>query len=162
MSSLLHGAADGFVEARTHAHPLSVWTGREHLLCCDGIGCDGFAWKLLVRDFAATTASCAALRGTLGAAGAEGPDARGVRRPSLDCRRSSGTGTQEASLAIDGFSALESTAIRACAGLVLISVATVAAILPRLEGAERSISVAAGCGGELPQAMCSSGAFSGG
>src|SRR2546425_10614271 len=27
--------------------------GAPALVCCDGIGCDGFAWKYLVRDFAA-------------------------------------------------------------------------------------------------------------
>ena len=26
--------------------------GAPALVCCDGIGCDGFAWKYLVRDFA--------------------------------------------------------------------------------------------------------------
>src|SRR5438132_9337069 len=26
--------------------------GAPALVCCDGIGCDGFAWKYIVRDFA--------------------------------------------------------------------------------------------------------------
>src|SRR5438046_5033590 len=54
MSTLLHGAADGFVEAEdgTRIHYSVVGQGARTLLCCDGIACDGFAWKYLVRDFA--------------------------------------------------------------------------------------------------------------
>src|SRR2546427_3779940 len=56
MSTLLHGAADGFVEAEdgTRIHYSVVGQGGSTLLCCDGIGCDGFAWKYVVRDFAPT------------------------------------------------------------------------------------------------------------
>src|SRR5438876_1557916 len=56
MSTHLHGAADGFVEAGdgTRIHYSVVGQGGPTLVCCDGIGCDGFAWKYLVRDFAAT------------------------------------------------------------------------------------------------------------
>jgi pimeloyl-ACP methyl ester carboxylesterase len=54
MSSHLHGAGEGFAEAAdgTRIHWLVVGQGSPTLLCCDGIGCDGFAWKYLVRDFA--------------------------------------------------------------------------------------------------------------
>jgi pimeloyl-ACP methyl ester carboxylesterase len=56
MSTHLHGAADGFVEAEdgTRIHWSVVGQGPQTLVCCDGIGCDGFAWKYLVRDFAPT------------------------------------------------------------------------------------------------------------
>lgn len=42
--------ADG--EDGTRIHYSVVGSGSPTLLCCDGIGCDGFAWKYLVRDFA--------------------------------------------------------------------------------------------------------------
>jgi pimeloyl-ACP methyl ester carboxylesterase len=40
-------ASDG-----TRIHWTAVGSGTPTLVCCDGIGCDGFAWKYLVRDFA--------------------------------------------------------------------------------------------------------------
>lgn len=54
MSTHLHGAAEGFAEAEdgTPIHWSTVGQGAPALVCCDGIGCDGFAWKYLVRDFA--------------------------------------------------------------------------------------------------------------
>ena len=56
MSKESHGAESGFTEGAdgTRIHYSVVGQGRPTLLCCDGIGCDGFAWKYLVRDFAAT------------------------------------------------------------------------------------------------------------
>jgi pimeloyl-ACP methyl ester carboxylesterase len=57
MSTHLHGAADdGFTESEdgTRIHYSVVGHGAPTLLCCDGIGCDGFAWKYVVRDFAPT------------------------------------------------------------------------------------------------------------
>ncbi|TMA27865.1 MAG: alpha/beta hydrolase [Deltaproteobacteria bacterium] len=50
----MHGAAEGFAEAEdgTPIHWSTVGQGAPALVCCDGIGCDGFAWKYLVRDFA--------------------------------------------------------------------------------------------------------------
>lgn len=56
MSKALHGAESGFTEGAdgTRIHYSVVGEGAPALLCCDGIGCDGFVWKYLVRDFAAT------------------------------------------------------------------------------------------------------------
>lgn len=56
MSKEVHGAESGFTEGAdgTRIHYSVVGKGPQTLLCCDGIGCDGFAWKYLVRDFAAT------------------------------------------------------------------------------------------------------------
>src|SRR5260370_5019349 len=50
------GAESGLPEgeAGTRIHYSVVGRGEPALLCCDGIGCDGFAWKYLVRDFAAS------------------------------------------------------------------------------------------------------------
>jgi pimeloyl-ACP methyl ester carboxylesterase len=55
MQRELHGTDSGFAEAGdgTRIHWSAVGSGAPALLCCDGIGCDGFAWKYLVRDFAA-------------------------------------------------------------------------------------------------------------
>jgi len=36
----------------TRIHWSKTGEGGPALVCCDGIGCDGFAWKYLVRDFA--------------------------------------------------------------------------------------------------------------
>jgi pimeloyl-ACP methyl ester carboxylesterase len=52
-------AQSGFAEASdgTRIHYVAVGQAsaeRPTLVCCDGIGCDGFAWKYLVRDFAET------------------------------------------------------------------------------------------------------------
>jgi pimeloyl-ACP methyl ester carboxylesterase len=54
VTSHLHGAAEGFAEGEdgTPIHWSTVGQGAPALVCCDGIGCDGFAWKYLVRDFA--------------------------------------------------------------------------------------------------------------
>jgi pimeloyl-ACP methyl ester carboxylesterase len=59
MSTDLHPAASGFTygDDGTPIHFSAVGSASENrpvLICCDGIGCDGFAWKYLVRDFAAT------------------------------------------------------------------------------------------------------------
>src|SRR5437588_10120025 len=59
MGNELHGAESGFTEGAdgTRIHYSVVGpagAGTPTLLCCDGIGCDGFAWKYLVRDFAET------------------------------------------------------------------------------------------------------------
>jgi pimeloyl-ACP methyl ester carboxylesterase len=59
MKEELHGAESGFTEGAdgTRIHYSVVGTAadaRPTLVCCDGIGCDGFAWKYLVRDFADT------------------------------------------------------------------------------------------------------------
>ncbi|GAC1593750.1 MAG: alpha/beta fold hydrolase [Myxococcales bacterium] len=50
------GTAEGFTEGAdgTRIHYSVVGQGGPTLLCCDGIGCDGFAWKYVVRDFAKT------------------------------------------------------------------------------------------------------------
>src|SRR6266404_8738335 len=55
MESELLGAESGFSDASdgTRIHWSAVGRGSPALVCCDGIGCDGFAWKYLVRDFAA-------------------------------------------------------------------------------------------------------------
>ena len=55
MESELLGAESGFADASdgTRIHWSAVGRGSPALVCCDGIGCDGFAWKYLVRDFAA-------------------------------------------------------------------------------------------------------------
>ena len=54
MQGELHGAASGFAEAPdgTRIHWSVAGDGAPALVCCDGIGCDGFAWKYIVRDFA--------------------------------------------------------------------------------------------------------------
>jgi pimeloyl-ACP methyl ester carboxylesterase len=54
MSTPPHGAESGFTEGAdgTRIHYSVVGQGGPALVCCDGIGCDGFAWKYLVRDFA--------------------------------------------------------------------------------------------------------------
>jgi pimeloyl-ACP methyl ester carboxylesterase len=54
MESELLGAESGFADASdgTRIHWSAVGRGSPALVCCDGIGCDGFAWKYLVRDFA--------------------------------------------------------------------------------------------------------------
>jgi pimeloyl-ACP methyl ester carboxylesterase len=46
----------GFTEGEdgTRIHYSVVGQGEPVLVCCDGIGCDGFAWKYLVRDFSPT------------------------------------------------------------------------------------------------------------
>jgi pimeloyl-ACP methyl ester carboxylesterase len=48
-------AESGFAEAPdgTRIYWTAVGSGAPALVCCDGIGCDGFAWKYVVRDFAA-------------------------------------------------------------------------------------------------------------
>ena len=53
MESELLGAESGFADASdgTRIHWSAVGRGSPALVCCDGIGCDGFAWKYLVRDF---------------------------------------------------------------------------------------------------------------
>jgi pimeloyl-ACP methyl ester carboxylesterase len=53
MPAPLHGAAEGFAEGAdgTRIHWSAVGEGAPALVCCDGIGCDGFAWKYVVRDF---------------------------------------------------------------------------------------------------------------
>jgi pimeloyl-ACP methyl ester carboxylesterase len=48
-------AEEGFAEGEdgTRIYWSAVGGGEEPaLVCCDGIGCDGFAWKYVVRDFA--------------------------------------------------------------------------------------------------------------
>ena len=59
MSSPVHGVSEetfseGFTEGAdgTRIHWSAVGQGGPTLVCNDGIGCDGFAWKYLVRDFA--------------------------------------------------------------------------------------------------------------
>ena len=63
MSSPVHGVtgmslgesfSEGFAEGAdgTRIHWSSIGRGGPTLVCNDGIGCDGFAWKYLVRDFA--------------------------------------------------------------------------------------------------------------
>lgn len=54
MSKDAHGAQSGFADAEdgTRIYWSAVGEGSSTLVCCDGIGCDGFAWKYLVRDFA--------------------------------------------------------------------------------------------------------------
>jgi pimeloyl-ACP methyl ester carboxylesterase len=54
MQEELQGTESGFADAPdgTRIHWSAVGTGSPALVCCDGIGCDGFAWKYLVRDFA--------------------------------------------------------------------------------------------------------------
>src|SRR5256885_5570425 len=55
MAGPLRGAEEGFAGARggTRIYWAAVGRGGPALVCCDGIGCAGFAWKSLVRDFAA-------------------------------------------------------------------------------------------------------------
>ena len=47
-------AETGFAEGAdgTRIHWSALGNGAPALVCCDGIGCDGFAWKYVVRDFA--------------------------------------------------------------------------------------------------------------
>src|SRR3979411_2440865 len=47
-------AESGFADASdgTRIHWSAVGRGSPALVCCDGIGCDGFAWEYLGRDFA--------------------------------------------------------------------------------------------------------------
>ena len=54
MQRELHGADSGFAEGAdgTRIYWSAVGSGAPALVCCDGIGCDGFAWKYVVRDFA--------------------------------------------------------------------------------------------------------------
>jgi len=54
MEEELQATESGFADAPdgTRIHWTAVGTGSPALVCCDGIGCDGFAWKYLVRDFA--------------------------------------------------------------------------------------------------------------
>ena len=54
MTVQLHGAESGFCEGAdgTRIHWSAVGHGGPTLVCNDGIGCDGFAWKYVVRDFA--------------------------------------------------------------------------------------------------------------
>jgi pimeloyl-ACP methyl ester carboxylesterase len=59
MSILLHGVPatagdEGFTEGAdgTRIHWSVAGQGPTTLVCNDGIGCDGFAWKYIVRDFA--------------------------------------------------------------------------------------------------------------
>jgi len=54
MAIALHGAEEGFAEGQdgTRIYWSAVGRGAPALVCCDGIGCDGFAWKYVVRDFA--------------------------------------------------------------------------------------------------------------
>src|SRR4051812_50063966 len=56
MHQELHPADSGFATAAdgTRIFWTAVGHGGPTLVCCDGIGCDGFAWKYLVRDFAPT------------------------------------------------------------------------------------------------------------
>ncbi|HYS07558.1 MAG TPA: alpha/beta hydrolase [Myxococcales bacterium] len=54
MQRELHGTDSGFAEGAdgTRIYWSAVGSGEPALVCCDGIGCDGFAWKYIVRDFA--------------------------------------------------------------------------------------------------------------
>jgi pimeloyl-ACP methyl ester carboxylesterase len=54
MQAELHETESGFAEGTdgTRIHWSAVGNGPLALVCCDGIGCDGFAWKYIVRDFA--------------------------------------------------------------------------------------------------------------
>jgi pimeloyl-ACP methyl ester carboxylesterase len=56
MSQELHATESGFATGAdgTRIYWYAVGQGLPALVCCDGIGCDGFAWKYLVRDFSAT------------------------------------------------------------------------------------------------------------
>ena len=51
---LVRNTDEGFTEGAdgTRIHWSTVGQGGPTLVCNDGIGCDGFAWKYLVRDFA--------------------------------------------------------------------------------------------------------------
>lgn len=48
-------AESGFAEAPdgTRIYWSATGSGAPALVCCDGIGCDGFAWKYVIRDFGA-------------------------------------------------------------------------------------------------------------
>src|SRR2546427_4186421 len=54
MQRELHGTDSGLAEAAAGAriYGTAVGSGAPALVCWDGIGCDGFAWKYVVRDFA--------------------------------------------------------------------------------------------------------------
>ena len=52
MSNEVSSFAEG--EDGTRIFWSAVGSGAPALVCCDGIGCDGFAWKYLVRDFSHT------------------------------------------------------------------------------------------------------------
>jgi pimeloyl-ACP methyl ester carboxylesterase len=55
-STYPHEVTEGHAQANdgTRIYWCAVGHGAPALVCCDGIGCDGFAWKYIVRDFAAT------------------------------------------------------------------------------------------------------------
>ena len=48
-------ATDGYTTASdgTRLHYYTVGEGGPAIVCCDGIGCDGYAWKYVASDFAA-------------------------------------------------------------------------------------------------------------
>jgi pimeloyl-ACP methyl ester carboxylesterase len=48
-------ATEGYTTAKdgTRLHYSTVGQGAPALVCCDGIGCDGYAWKYIAQDFAA-------------------------------------------------------------------------------------------------------------
>src|SRR5438309_10609999 len=52
--SLSSDTREGYAQGRdgTRIHWSVTGQGAPALVCCDGIGCDGFAWKYVVRDFA--------------------------------------------------------------------------------------------------------------
>src|SRR5438309_3122356 len=52
--SLSSDTREGYAQGRdgTRIHWSAAGQGAPALVCCDGIGCDGFAWKYLARDFA--------------------------------------------------------------------------------------------------------------
>src|SRR5438309_11227485 len=54
--SLSPDTTEGFAQGRdgTRIHWSVTGHGAPALVCCDGIGCDGFAWKYIIRDFAPT------------------------------------------------------------------------------------------------------------
>jgi pimeloyl-ACP methyl ester carboxylesterase len=54
--SLSPDVTEGYAQGRdgTRIHWSVTGQGAPALVCCDGIGCDGFAWKYIVRDFAST------------------------------------------------------------------------------------------------------------
>lgn len=45
---------EGFATSRdgTRIHWYTQGTGEPTIVCCDGLGCDGYAWKYVARDFA--------------------------------------------------------------------------------------------------------------
>lgn len=48
-------ATDGYVDSRdgTRIHHYTVGDGGPALVCCDGLGCDGYVWKYVAEEFAA-------------------------------------------------------------------------------------------------------------